>query len=305
MSSYKCATGARSRPRTKASAATKTNPFNICPDIICSCGKMCKYSRVLKVHQAKTKCQMPENTVKAPPKKCFVSLNDVIYSSCVSFEDKIYYQTSTKIFIPVSNVRKSVASKKCFVKTTDIIITPLSEYLNNDVNPCGKKSCQTCNQFTSNQSFKSNLTGKEYKTTTYDKLSCGSSNIIYGIHCIHCGLVYVGETGRSLRSRMNGHRSAIKKGSQNLLHRHFHQPNHSVDDMRVQILEKLYHSSGSPSLSAPLRRERELFWIKELGTAKPYGFTLLFIIPHTVLLAFIQPEAETLDFLTHALPRNL
>ena len=42
--------------------------------------------------------------------------------------------------------------------------------------------------------------------------------------------------------------------------------------MRVQILEKIYHSSGSPSLSTPLRRERELFWIKELGTAKPYGF---------------------------------
>ena len=158
------------------------------------------------------------------------------------------------------------------MKTTDIIITPLSEYLNNDISPCGKKSCQTCNQFISNQSFKSNLTGKEYKTTTYDKLSCGSSNIIYGIHCIHCGLENVGETGRSLRSRMNGHRSAIKKGGQSLLHRHFHQPNHSVDDMRVQILEKIYHSSGSPSLSTLLRRERELFWIKELGTAKPYGF---------------------------------
>ena len=112
----------------------------------------------------------------------------------------------------------------------------LSEYLNNDINPCGKRSCQTCNQFITNQSFKSNLTGKEYKTTTYDKLSCGSSNIIYEIHCINCGLVYVSETGRSLRSRMNGHRSAIKKGG---LHRHFHQPNHFVDDMRVQILEKI------------------------------------------------------------------
>ena len=42
--------------------------------------------------------------------------------------------------------------------------------------------------------------------------------------------------------------------------------------MRVQILEKIYHSSGSPSLSTPPRRERELVWIKELGTAKPYGF---------------------------------
>ena len=83
-----------------------------------------------------------------------------------------------------------------------------------------------------------NLTGRECKTISYDRLSCGSTNVIYGIHCVHCGLVYVGETGRSLRSRMNGHRSAIKKGGQSLLHRHFHQPDHSVDDMRVQSLRK-------------------------------------------------------------------
>ena len=144
--------------------------------------------------------------------------------------------------------------------------------MSNDINQCGATSCHTCNIFVNNQSFKSNLTGKEYKTISYDRLSCGSTNVIYGIHCVHCGLVYVGETGRSLRSRMNGHRSAIKKGGQSLLHRHFHQPDHSVDDMRVQILEKVYHSSENPTLLTSLRRTRELFWIKELGTAKPYGF---------------------------------
>ena len=101
MSSCKRMTGARSRPRMKASAATKTNLFYICPGIICSCEKMCKDSRGLKIHQAKTKCQMPENTLKAPPKKCSLSLNDVILLSCLLFEDKIYYQTSTEIFIPV------------------------------------------------------------------------------------------------------------------------------------------------------------------------------------------------------------
>ena len=61
------------------------------------------------------------------------------------------------------------------------------------------------------QSFQSNLTGKEYKTIHYDRHLCGSTNVIYGIHCVHSGLVYVGETRRSLRYRMNGHRSAIKK----------------------------------------------------------------------------------------------
>ena len=88
-----------------------------------------------------------------------------------------------------------------------------ARFLNIFVNhPLGQMtSCHTCNIFVNNQSFKSNLTGKEYKTISYDRLSCGSTNVIYGIHCVHCGLVYVGETGRSLRSRMNGHRSAIKK----------------------------------------------------------------------------------------------
>ena len=43
--------------------------------------------------------------------------------------------------------------------------------------------------------------------------------------------------------------------------------------MRVaQILEKFYHSSENLTLLTSFRRTRELFWIKELGTAKPYGF---------------------------------
>ena len=152
-----------------------------------------------------------------------------------------------------------------------MIVNPLTEYLNSDTNPCGQTSCRTCNIFISDQAFKSSLTGKECKAIIYDRLSCRSTNVIYGIHCIHYGLVYVGETGRSSRSRMNDHRSAIKRGGQNLLHRHFHQPTHSVDDMRVQILEKVY-IFDKPVLSTSLRRIRELHWIKELGTAKPYGF---------------------------------
>ena len=112
----------------------------------------------------------------------------------------------------------------------------MTEYLSNDINQCGTTSCHTSNIFINDQSFKSNLTGKEYKTISYDRLSCGSANAIYGIRCVHCGLVYVGETGKSLRSKMNGHSSAIKKRGQTLLHRHSHQPDYSVDDMRVQIL---------------------------------------------------------------------
>ena len=151
-------------------------------------------------------------------------------------------------------------------------MNPLDNYLNNDITPCGKETCLTSNIFIKDQSFTSNLTGKKYNTITYENLLSGSTNVVYGIHCVHCGLVYVGETERSLRSRINGHGASIPNKEQSLLHRHFHQSNDSVDDMRVQILEKLNCSPDQAKLSTLFCRDRELFWIKELGTAKPYTF---------------------------------
>ena len=196
----KSVTEVRVGPKLKDSTATMNNPINSHPGKMCSCGKMCKNNRGLKIHQEKTKCQTPENKLVAPPQKCFVSLQKVILSSCLTFDDSVYYRTSDNTFIPISNSEKPVAGNKCYVETKDIIIHPLTEYLSNDINQCGTTSCHTCNIFINDQSFKSNLTGREYKTISYDRLSCGSTNVIYGIYCVHCGLVYVGETGRSLRS---------------------------------------------------------------------------------------------------------
>ena len=141
----------------------------------------------------------------------FVSLQNVNLSSCLTFDNSIYYRTSDNTFIPISSSEKPVAGNKCYVQTKDITIHPLTEYLSNDINQFGATSWHTCNIFIDDQSFKSNFTCKEHRTISYDRLSCGSTNVIFGIRCVCCGLVYVGETGRSLRSRMNGHRSAIKK----------------------------------------------------------------------------------------------
>ena len=56
-----------------------------------------------------------------------------------------------------------------------------------------------------------------------------------------------------------------------LLHEHCHLTGHSVADMKVQILEKIYHSSENPVNIRLHRRIRELHRIKEFGTAAPYG----------------------------------
>ena len=82
--------------------------------------------------------------------------------------------------------------------------------------------------------------------------------------------MYIGEIERNLQSRINGHRAGIIKYSQGLLYKHFRLHGHSVADMRVQILEKIYHSSENPVNTRLRRRLQELHWIKEIGTVALY-----------------------------------
>ena len=71
---------------------------------------------------------------------------------------------------------------------------------------------------------------------------------------------------------MNGHRSQINNGGNQLLYWHFNLPDHSVLSMKVRILEKMYHPTNKPiNSSTPFRRKREEHWIRQLGTAAPYG----------------------------------
>ena len=70
---------------------------------------------------------------------------------------------------------------------------------------------------------------------------------------------------------MNGHRYSVNNNEHKYVYEHFNQPDHSILSMKVRILEKIYHPTNSPGLSTPLRKQREEFWIRKLGTAFPYG----------------------------------
>ena len=105
----------------------------------------------------------------------------------------------------------------------------------------------------SDNSFSSNLTKRSFSTQlqSFENLSCKSYNVVYAIECALCGLIYVGETKGELGKRMNGHRSSINTGGNQLLYKHFNLPDHSVLSMKVRILEKIYHPTNSPGLSTP------------------------------------------------------
>ena len=139
------------------------------------------------------------------------------------------------------------------------------------ISKCSAKNCKTCGVLITRNSFTSNLTKQQFYTKTGENLTCKSSNVVYGIECNLCGLIYVGETKGSLNKRMSGHRFEINNGGHQLLYKHFNSPDHSILSMKVRIIEKNYHHTNSPTLSTPFRRQREEYWIRKLGTAFPYG----------------------------------
>ena len=104
---------------------------------------------------------------------------------------------------------------------------------------------------------------------SFENLSCKSYNVVYANECALCGLIYVGETKGELRKRMNGHRSSINTGGNQLLYKHFNLPDHSVLSMKVRILEKIYHPTNSPGLSTPISSETGGTLDQTTGNCRP------------------------------------
>ncbi|OCU02647.1 hypothetical protein XELAEV_18008411mg [Xenopus laevis] len=70
--------------------------------------------------------------------------------------------------------------------------------------------------------------------------SCKSDNVVYLIMCLKCPTtgLYVGETGQTLRQRMNSHRFNIKPGNTDApVAAHFCSNTPSIKDLRVTVLK--------------------------------------------------------------------
>ena len=131
--------------------------------------------------------------------------------------------------------------------------------------------------------FNSVRTGCTY--TIRDQVGCKSSNIIYLVDCARCASVqYVGETGQTISRRMHAHRSNIgttprpavgataphQEGyrRETLVARHFQSNSHSVEDMRVLVIEQIKEDNSS------IRKTRERYWRHKLRTNYPQGLNV-------------------------------
>lgn len=130
---------------------------------------------------------------------------------------------------------------------------------------CGSIRCGTCSHAMTGDSFSSTTNNKIYHYLQNN--NCASKNIIYLITCAKCRQQYVGETQRELRQRVTDHRHCIRNKVKTPVGLHFNRPDHTLEDLRVTVLESLYGWGDN----VELRREKERQWQVKLGTIFPRG----------------------------------
>jgi len=76
--------------------------------------------------------------------------------------------------------------------------------------PCNKTRCQLCPLVVTKTEI--DIPNRTEKFVPSGHFTCDSSNVIYLITCKKCpSTYYIGETGQTLRKRMNGHKCSSKR----------------------------------------------------------------------------------------------
>jgi hypothetical protein len=105
-------------------------------------------------------------------------------------------------------------------------------------------------------------------------LDCAATNVIYAITCNNCQKIYIGETARSLRDRMNNHRSDIKNKASTTLAVHLYHCFPRGGDpglmFKVTGLEQT-KVINNEALNKLELHKRETHWMKELKSISPHG----------------------------------
>ena len=85
-------------------------------------------------------------------------------------------------------------------------------------------------------------------------------------------MLYIGETGRHLRTRFGEHRCAVSAYNANQsITSHFNSGSHCISDMKIRALSPISGSNDS-------RKRQEMRLISKFGTVHPLGINERFSI---------------------------
>ena len=103
-----------------------------------------------------------------------------------------------------------------------------------------------------------------------EHFTCISENLVYCISYRRCSHLYIGETGRSLRSRFGEHLRSIRKNTPGFpVAQHFNSTGHIITDVQVRGMRLC---SGTNIQ----RKQQEMRLIFRLGTVQPHGLNINF-----------------------------
>ncbi len=77
--------------------------------------------------------------------------------------------------------------------------------------PCGVAQCKAC-KFIDSSTV---ISAPKSAYNIQHNFTCTSTHLIYCISCSRCGMLYIGETGRQLRTRFGEHRRAVSANDAN------------------------------------------------------------------------------------------
>lgn len=101
--------------------------------------------------------------------------------------------------------------------------------------------------------------------------SCATKRTIYMVVC-PCGLRYIGESMRAIKTRILEHKSKIKHAHLDApLVDHFVSKGHRYDDFKFVVLEVIKTNKYDRKDIRKVLLKREAFWIYRLNTIHPHG----------------------------------
>ena len=126
--------------------------------------------------------------------------------------------------------------------------------------PCYKPRYKTCQQMETTQIItdKSN-----HSYLIRGNFNCQSTNIIYVLNCLICGMQYVGESSNTMNTRCRGHISRINTSKDYPVALHYRSYNHTTEDFTITIIDR------EQDKNRRLRLEES--WITLLDTLTPKG----------------------------------
>ena len=129
-------------------------------------------------------------------------------------------------------------------------------------NTKGMKKCLKCSACPYiKEGRKIEATQNKFKLDINVSADCQTTNCIYMLGCKQCPQQYIGETERSIKERFLEHKGYVSnKMLTKATGAHFNQRGHSISDMQITIIEKVFNPDPQ------FRKQRERMFINKFNT---------------------------------------